>query len=656
MTVAAPRRRLTDAIRGASLGALVTAAILFVFGGVAVSVDFPRAATNFKGDEATYYSLALSIAYERDFVFQRRDLVRVWEEFPSGPEGIFLKRGSDIHGVKWSSAFPFLTLDRSDDPSRTRYFYGKSFIYPLFAAPFVAVFGTNGFLVFHALLLALNFAVAYRFLVATGAQPGPAAAFAAVFLFASVVPVYFVWLAPELFNFSLVLNAFFLILYKRLRTARVDPPVVGPSRLERFLLSPAADYVGAALLAIASFSKPTHVLAFLPFAALLIFGRELRRTIACGVLFAVIVAGLFGANAAISGDPNYQGGGAERRKSFNSATGYPFANTWETFDNRGASVATDAVPIDVLVHRDTATVLLWNVYYFVVGRYSGLLPYFFPGVLAAGLFLAAGRRRLQWQWVIAAGLAVAVIAHLVYMPYTYSGGGGPIGNRYFLSFYPLFLFLIPPVRSILPALVGLAIGALFVAKLVLNPFYTSFNPNEHTKAGPLRMLPIELTLLNDLPVAADGERARRALGGTPPIAAYFPDGGAYTPEGDTFWVRGESRADVILRAPVSIDAENQATSLRLRRLALEIANGPKPNRVVLSAGWRRTTIDLAPGEVKQVDFKPAGGVPYKPSVYPTNYIYTFSVSSAAGFVPFLEENGSSDSRYLGASVKVTPVY
>ena len=42
-------------------------------------------------------------------------------------------------------------------------------------------------------------------------------------------------------------------------------------------------------------------------------------------------------------------------------------------------------------------------------------------------------------------------------------------------------------------------------------------------------------------------------------------------------MRGESRADVILRAPVSVDAQNQATSLRLRRLALEIANGPKPN-------------------------------------------------------------------------------
>ena len=647
---------MTDAIRGASLGTLLTAAILFSFGGFAVSVDFPRAATNFKGDEATYYSLTQSLARDHDFVFQRRDLVRIWEEFPSGPEGIFLKRGSDIHGITLSSSFPFVILDRTDDESRTRYFFGKSFIYPLFAAPFVAIAGSNGFLIFHALLLALNFAVSYRFLAATGAAPGPAAAFAGVFLFASVTPVYFVWLAPELFNFSLVLNAFFLLLYKRLRTARPEAVPAQPSRLERFLLSTTADYVGAILLGIASFSKPTHVLAFLPFAALLLFGREVRRFLACTVLYGVVVVGLFGANAAISGDPNYQGGGPERRKSFSSGTGYPFANTWETFDNRGAAVATDAVPVDILVHRDTATVLLWNVYYFVVGRYSGLLPYFFPGLLAAAMFLAAGRRRLSWQWVIAGGIAVAVVGHLIYMPYTYSGGGGPVGNRYFLSFYPLFLFLMPPLRSVLPAVAGLAIGALFVAKLVFNPFYSSYYPNEHTKAGPLRMLPIELTLLNDLPVAADGQRARRSLGGTPPVAAYFPDGGAYTPEGDTFWVRGQERADIILRAPVSVDAQNQATSLRLRRLSLEIANGPKPNRVVLSAGWRRMTVDLAPGEVKTVDFKPGGGVPYKPALYPTNYIYTFSVSSASGFVPFLEENDSSDSRYLGASVKLTPIY
>ena len=60
------------------------------------------------------------------------------------------------------------------------------------------------------ILLTLCFGVAYRFLVARGLPPGAAAAFATVFLFASVVPLYVVWLTPELFNFSLMFYAFFL--------------------------------------------------------------------------------------------------------------------------------------------------------------------------------------------------------------------------------------------------------------------------------------------------------------------------------------------------------------------------------------------------------------------------------------------------------------
>ena len=49
----------------------------------------------FFGDAATYYTLGHSLAHDFDFEYRRDDLVRVWKEFPSGPEGIFLKRGSD---------------------------------------------------------------------------------------------------------------------------------------------------------------------------------------------------------------------------------------------------------------------------------------------------------------------------------------------------------------------------------------------------------------------------------------------------------------------------------------------------------------------------------------------------------------------------------
>ena len=111
---------------------------------------------------------------------------------------------------------------------------------------------------------------------------------------------------------------------------------------------------------------------------------------------------------------------------------------------------------------------------------------------------------------------------LVLTPFTYSGGGGPVGNRYFLSFYPLFLLLTPALAGVRSAAVALAIGALFTAKILLNPFYSSFHPGEHLKSGAQRWLPLELTLLLDLPMAADRDRSNRRLGGTPPVHRVFP--------------------------------------------------------------------------------------------------------------------------------------
>jgi hypothetical protein len=630
-------------------GVLTACALLLVFLGVSVSVDYPRTALGFKGDEATYYSLAHSLARDGDFTFQRQDLTRVWEEFP-GPEGIFLKKGADIKGIEFTARPPFLRLETVEDPARGRLYYAKSFIYPLFAAPFVRLFGTNGFLIFHTLLLALNFSAAYTFLVARGSARPAAAAFAVVFLLATVVPIYFVSLAPELFNFTLVMQAFFLWLYKR---AGTDPHAVtavqGQSGLHRFLLSPASDHAAAILLGIATFSKPTHILLILPLLALELLQRRWRRFFTIGLLFGCVVAILFGANAAITGEFNYQGG---NRKSFYGRTGFPFANSWETFDNRGQGVATDEVPTDVLVHSDTLKVLGWNTVYFAIGRYSGFVPYFFPGVVALALFLWRRAEQRRWQWLTLGAAVIGAIALLVYMPYTYSGGGGPIGNRYFLSFYPLFLFLMPSVRSARPVLVALGIGALFTAKLVINPFYSAFHPGEPAKAGPLRILPIELTLLNDLPVSGDIERARRTIGGDPPMAAYFPDDGAYNPEGDSFWVRGGARADVILRAPAP-----DAQPLRIRSLTVEVTNGSVPNRVRVSGGFTGETLSLAAGEVRSVEIVPGGGVPFKPWIHPTNYVYTVSVSTSAGFAPFLETQGqNSDSRYLGALVRLVPHY
>src|SRR5918993_521760 len=77
------------------LGASTTAAIGIVLLTWAVSIDVVKATEGgFFGDAATYYTLGHSLAHDLDFEYRRDDLARVWREFPSGPEGIFLKRGS----------------------------------------------------------------------------------------------------------------------------------------------------------------------------------------------------------------------------------------------------------------------------------------------------------------------------------------------------------------------------------------------------------------------------------------------------------------------------------------------------------------------------------------------------------------------------------
>ena len=82
-------------------------------------------------------------------------------------------------------------------------------------------FGTNGFLVLHAVLLTLALAAAYAFLRARSSAPA-AFAYACVFFFASAAPVYFVWLTPELFNVTVSLLGLFLWCYKEVAP---DAPV-----------------------------------------------------------------------------------------------------------------------------------------------------------------------------------------------------------------------------------------------------------------------------------------------------------------------------------------------------------------------------------------------------------------------------------------------
>ena len=132
-----------------------------------------RACPQFWGDGATYHAMAWSLAEDGDLEYEARDVFRVRREFPSGPQGIFLKRASG--GLHVRRRRPWRRVP-ADEP---RIYFAKAFVYPLVAAPFVALLGTRGLLVTNALALGLALVLAYREL-RRAASPGRALLAAAV--------------------------------------------------------------------------------------------------------------------------------------------------------------------------------------------------------------------------------------------------------------------------------------------------------------------------------------------------------------------------------------------------------------------------------------------------------------------------------------------
>jgi hypothetical protein len=578
-------------------GLILAAVFLAIYGTLALTVDLPKAAYGFKSDEATYYMMGLSLVHDGDLTYRKEDLVRVWREYPSDAQ---------------------------------RYFYGKSFIYPLAAAPFIVLFGTGGFLVLNAVALALVLLCGYLFLHARSG-PWPSAILAAAFVMASVVPVYFVQMMPEVFNLSLACLAYFCWLYKEVASPERSP------RGTAWLFTDRSDLAAAVLLGVATFSKPTNALLFVAPAAWSIYKR--RPIVAPILAFALVAGGLFAVNMAITGDWNYQGGGD--RKSY--YVEFPFQN--EVPQNElGVSKSRETVMSHVIFNpRTFASNLLHNLEYFFIGRYAGMLGYFFPGffALAALLVNRAGRR--GWQWLVLASALAQGLIFVVATPYTWSGGG--VGNRYFFSGYGVMLFLLPPIESIAAALTPWVIGGFFVGPLVLNPFVAAFRPADNGKSGPLRLLPVELTLTNDLPVNTDPDKARVWLGdsgkGDIGFLVYFLDDNSYGREADkSFWVRGGRRAEFIIK-----------TDTPVRRAMVDLTAGPLPTDVTVTIGGRSQRVHLDAGASQRVTFSMPSGVPYEKEVQAL--VWSASVSSSTGFTPIFYDPRSADARYLG--VRVTPL-
>jgi hypothetical protein len=415
----------------------------------------------------------------------------------------------------------------------------------------------------------------------------------------------------------------------------------------------------ALFLGAAAYSKPTNLaLALLLLLEPLVAGEALwsRRILEAarrGAVVAVVVACGFGLTWLATGELNYQGG---ERKTFHDR--YPF-DPGVTFDSSGVWMTTDHVgPLVAGRDEDKQTSrvapartaeelrqsLVLNLGYFWVGRFGGALPYF-PGVAAASLlFLLAGPRE-RHGWLALLVLAVSWLGYILIIPDNWYGGGGAIGNRYFLNLVPLGLLLLPRGKGAWAATAAV-IGGVLLAPIVASPVHHSLRPGDHATRAAFRLLPAEITMLGDLSVFTDVWRKRRpynALGGeparkppgAPPYFLWFLDDATFGQEAsfgqEGFWLRGGASAEVVLQA--------LAPAPRVR---LVVTAGPAGDIVTVRLGSERQRVVLPPLKTQEIVFdSPRSALGY----YGTS-LYALRLGSRYGGPT------TNDPRNLGSFVQI----
>jgi hypothetical protein len=347
--------------------------------------------------------------------------------------------------------------------------------------------------------------------------------------------------------------------------------------------------------------------------------------------FGLVVGGLFVVNALVSGEASYQGGD---RKSF--LTHFPFDAGGTSFDTptSGNPMSTEhANEQHELDPRFMLPLLRHNIPYFFIGRDAGFIPYFFPGAVALALWIARLRRATRWQWTTFLACAGSVLGLLILAPVAWNGAGGPIGNRYFLSMYPTLLFLLPEWRALVASVIAAIGGAVFLAPMLVHPFQASHEVWLNPERWPLRLLPVELTMMNDLPVFLNIQRGRVEVSKDPEVLLYYMDSNTYFQEANGFWV-APGPTDIVVR-----------TERPLSRLELRLTSRV-PNVVDVSIGGRSDRITLAPNEEKTLQLSPAPGVYAHAS-----YQVVLHFDTAEGFYPQQGDPRSTDTRHLGVFIK-----
>jgi hypothetical protein len=573
-----------------------------------LTLSKPGLPTVTKADEAAFYLSSLSLWHDGDLECEDLDVRRLFREYYASNNLLLMSKGQG-QPVYFSVPIP----------------------YPLAATPFVAVFGANGMVLLNAILLMGMVWMGVAYLRAYNSAT-VSILFTVGFYLLSTAFVYVFWLQAEVFNMAFVMVSFFLI---EKAFERPAPSVHRGREAWRFGLL----VVGAAAaLAIVIYSKPMLVVLALPMLYRLLSARSWRGIAMfalSGVLTAVALAGLsYGLTEqfwpyfaprkgiSVSSPINY----IERRVNLGGSQESPASPIGQISQSgKELSVTLPSIVREALPE-------------FLFGRHGGLVIYMPFAVLALLLFLLHDRRSV-YRWLILASTFLAAVLFVTLVRGQWLGGGGFVGNRYFLSVYPAFFFLIRRVQPPWVTALGYAASAVFLGPLLITPLGSVVSHptlQAHVRNAPFPLLPLEWSVV-------------KSLSGywylPQPGASFYGRRDEILARGEEIWVQGAKRVEMSLlsRSP------NRGFVFEVRNLA-----AGNEIEICVQSDCQQLAFDEVPpsGSKRQVTFEPtdAETIP-RARRWEAGYRYTIEVSSTWGEQP--RWRGSSDDRfYLGAALRL----
>ncbi|MEM6701729.1 MAG: hypothetical protein AAF690_03435 [Acidobacteriota bacterium] len=577
--------------RSTGMGLLGLSLFLLLF---PLTLPKPGLPQGLKADEAAYYMMATSLAYDRDLRLDVEDTERLFRDFP------------------FRAARNLIVM--TDDDWETAH-YSKPLAHALFAAPFVRVFGANGLLFFNMALLVAMIWMGFLYLERFNPEP-VAALFSAGFFVVSAIFSYAFWLQPEMLSMFGVTSALFLGLDR-------ESPDRDWQNRPGFAI-----FASGMALALPVYNKPMFLGMALPLLIVPILERNWRIVSTWLSGFVLVFGGLCGLGILLTGHASPYLGKMQRtgvrvcepgvlptealaaaaRRDAARAEAVAASATNEEVSTEPTIDATQAAAAEAEAAGHSPRTFGWlfripefkpgelfdNVRYFLWGRHTGLLVYFpFTG-LSLFLFLANGRESLR-RWALLFALMATALYFLLWIYWNWQGGGGFVANRYYLNVVPGFLFLVTRITPTFVPVIGYALGGLFIGQLLLTPF-GSMSPEPtlqaHARSAPLRWLPLELTLRN-LPgyyIERVGDLRVRARKDQ------------IVPRGDTLWVAGSGRVRLLISSLEPLERP----VLLLRDVApgasLDVRLGRDKKRVSFSEPGEALRLEMAPRKPDKVRF------------------------------------------------------